>query len=399
MLDWSEKSILYISAVDPSSPNGPGVNEREFINTLFERFDARCHAVFVAPAKDLPEAALWRYSVVKPVSRQNPLSFLRQQRDLYQCGARLIKEESPDLVISRISPFPAYLFALALTSQVPFVLKTFSDVVFNLRHLGGIRGLVARAGGSLHWWLVKGIARRCIAVDVCTNVLRANLGRRFGWLTGKFFVVENAANTRRFSPNRDGRVKRRLGLEQFSPIVGYIGGLPSERGARHLVRAAPRLLRDHPHIGFLVVGNDSRLHRIKRHVEGRGLGRHFVFAGEVAYERIPAYANVLDVGVAFDDPGKVKVTGSSNQKIRQYLSVGVPVVSGEGGNTFLEKENLGDVVDAADEAAVFHAISKWLRLSEPQRQAFARRARQYAVKNLSVEHALDLRLQEWSRRL
>ena len=98
MLDWSEKSILYIAAVDPSSPNGPGVNEREFINTLFERFDARCHAVFVAPAKDLPEAALWRYSVVKPVSRQNPLSFLKQQRDLYQCGARLIKEESPEML-------------------------------------------------------------------------------------------------------------------------------------------------------------------------------------------------------------------------------------------------------------------------------------------------------------
>ncbi|MBW1895546.1 MAG: hypothetical protein JRI47_00675, partial [Deltaproteobacteria bacterium] len=117
------------------------------------------------------------------------------------------------------------------------------------------------------------------------------------------------------------------------------------------------------------------------------------------YRRVPSYANLLNVGVAFDEPSKVAVTGNSNQKIRQYLSVGVPVVAGGGGNAFLKEEKLGDVVDGGDNAAILESISKWLALSAKGRKEFASRARDYAVANLSVGQALEARLGMWAQRL
>jgi glycosyltransferase involved in cell wall biosynthesis len=193
--------------------------------------------------------------------------------------------------------------------------------------------------------------------------------------------------------------RSRVGLDAFDPIIGYVGGRPWERGGRQMVELAARMKSRHPNLGVVIVGGGDGMLTLKQRSEKLGVDHMCIFTGVVSYDQVPHYINSFDIGFALDLEAKLQVTGNSNQKVRQYLACGKPVVASSGGNAFLAKENLGSIVEVADIDLIEQAVEKWISLTQEERMTYSKRAVDFAHKNLSVTKAVQDRIDFWNSQL
>jgi len=107
----------------------------------------------------------------------------------------------------------------------------------------------------------------------------------------------------------------------------------------------------------------------------------------------------FDVGVALMPAADTLLVGNANQKVRQYLACGVPVISSPGGELPLEDLGIGRIVEAGDIDGFVEAALWALRLDGDDRRMVSERARRFAVEELSVERTTTERLRIWSASL
>jgi glycosyltransferase involved in cell wall biosynthesis len=166
-----------------------------------------------------------------------------------------------------------------------------------------------------------------------------------------------------------------------------------------MIKLASSLLPRYPNLRIVIVGGGSGLDQLQRQAHKLGVAEHCIFPGQVPYERVPYYINAFDVGISIDTSERVDNFGNSSQKIRQYIACGKPVVSSYGGNLFLEKEKLGSIINPDDTEQMAQVVDAWLSMSASDRNAHSRKAVDYAQKNLSVNKALNDRIEFWNSRL
>lgn len=73
----------------------------------------------------------------------------------------------------------------------------------------------------------------------------------------KIHVIRNGVDTDRFAPSSDARddVRRELGLEPDTPLVGIVAALRNEKNHGMLVRAAAKMRGRHPDAHWIIVGD------------------------------------------------------------------------------------------------------------------------------------------------
>jgi glycosyltransferase involved in cell wall biosynthesis len=98
----------------------------------------------------------------------------------------------------------------------------------------------------------------------------------------KVRLIWNGAPLDEFAPappERALRVRRELGIDASAPVVGTIGRLNAQKGHRHLVDAAARVLRWLPAVRFVIAGDGDLLQDLRRQAEQLGIAGAVVFAG------------------------------------------------------------------------------------------------------------------------
>ena len=390
--------ICYISDVDISLPNGPGVNEREFVVSLSGKLGN--DAIFIMPK--INSEIGWHpqevhfypkvsWSLLSKSNLQMLVYSLRQIAEF----RKVVKKESVDLVVFRLN-YNSVLCAIYLgLRKQPYAIKT-------LGHKGVIKKeQSSKFIRSVFWKMLFSVfnraVREAVAIDVCTDQYFEYYSRLLP--KAKLQIVENSVNPKRFYPKNKAEMKAKLGLARFDKLVGYVGGSPSKRGVAQLVELSPDIRNFHADCGIVVVGHDREINQLKRRAKELDTEGSFMWAGTVPYEVVTDYINSLDVGIALDTADRVKNIGNSSQKIRQYLACGVPVICPKGTNSFVEKENLGILVDCHDLRELLSAIKKYLSFSNSEAQAFSGRATKFVHENLSSEVAMESRLEFWERAL
>ncbi len=391
--------VLYVAYNDLSLPNGPGVNEYEFLNALALRFGPKLTALLIEPINQIKLHDRSNYQFLPRASLPAPFNHLFNQFSIFWSVFSVLRHSSVDLVIFRITFMPWFLFILHKLFRFKYVIKTAGLGAENLKSIGGWRKFVASVLGVLDRFFTRYALNNAVAVDACTSQLVMGIMRKYDVPAHKIIKVENATNTDKFRPQLAVDARCQIGLANFSKLVGYVGGSPSLRGAKELILVLPELLEVYPGLGVLIVGYDRGLADLEKNVIEAGLDKHIIFTGSVPYSEVPKYISSLDVGVAFDDWEKLKITGNSNQKIRQYISSGKPVVASPGGNEFLENNGLGNLVDHTNNSAVAENLLYWLNLSEVEVKKHSHLAREYAENHLSVDGALERRLVFWNKNL
>jgi glycosyltransferase involved in cell wall biosynthesis len=212
----------------------------------------------------------------------------------------------------------------------------------------------------------------------------------------KVVHIENATNPMRFNTMDKAACRSRLGLDRFSPVIGYVGGTPAERGGEQIMQTVAKLQAEHPDIaGCVVGGSEQEAQKLRNLAEELQVADRCIIPGQVDYDEVVYWINAFDVGVALDRADRLVNIGSSNQKIRQYLACGLPVVVGKGTSLFIEEHNLGYLVDPDDNDEFISAVSKLINLSTEKKHGIAHIGRQLCQREFSIDAALQKRLKYW----
>jgi len=392
--------ILYVASVDMALANGPAVNEQEFVKALFKALPGRSHAVIPTPSEPVDGLDLSAVTFSRPIGQGLP-AFLQHQADQVAKAIALLKQERFDLLVTRIRGLhTAGLSYIARRHPVPYALKTLGEyALFEVPARRSPKAKLRYAVDHVRRRSLRKVLCKAMAIDVCTAILQEQALKRFALEPAKVKLIDNAVNTELFYPQDKAQARVACGLERFDPIVGFVGGRPWERGGMQMVELAPRLIQKFPRLGMVIVGGGDGMAALHRRAQELKVLEHCVFAGVVPYARVPQWVNSFDIGIAFDAPARVAMVGNANQKVRQYIACGKPVLASSGGNEFLQTHSLGSVVDVQDLAQIEQAFVQWLSLTPTQRQLHARKASEFAKANLSVEKTLRQRLDFWSERL
>lgn len=400
-MSTSPLRILYVTSIDISKPNGPGVNEREFLVAAARSKDAVVHASVARTTQPMEERIACPIDWLPRASNANPLAYVRHQLAIATSGRRLLRDADRfDLAVVRLGYLPIGLWFALRRSPVPYAVKTaggFPEASVKVQK--GLRRVVMSLLKGINAACERAILHGAVVVDACTPGLAEGVVRNFGVPRERVTVVDNATNVERFRPGDRAEAKRAIGLGRFDALVGYIGGRPWERGAEQLIRVVATLRGRHPGLGVLIVGGGAEMAPMHDLANELDVADRVHFAGVVPYDRVPAYAAALDIGVAFDRTDTSE-KGNANQKVRQYLACGTPVISDRAGNEFLDQHAIGlRVASGNDCDEIAEAVSRLLGLPDGERTAMERRARDFAVSHLSTDVTFRARMDAWKRSL
>lgn len=387
--------ILYVSSVDVSLGNGPGVNEREFITALHSAIGPRAHFLVPEPAGPVADLPLSACTFSLPHHRHHPLHFAAHSLSKTRRARELLARRHFDLMVFRLDVLPLATLLITRGQRTPYALKTLGQN--SVKILGERGGWLGRRLERINRRMVRQVVSGAIVADSVTDLQADYLAGELGVDRGQIVCIDNAVNMERFRRTDPALARAELGLEGYDPIIGYVGSRPTERGGMALVEAAARLLPRYPQLGVLIVGDGPGMDSLTARARELGVDDRCVLTGQVPFDTVPIHINALDVAVSISELADRRA--ASELKVRQYLACGKPVVISPGGNEFVALEELGSVVDASDREAIAAALDRWLASSPPQREEFALRAESYMQRHLSMEHAIARRFALWEERL
>ena len=208
----------------------------------------------------------------------------------------------------------------------------------------GARRQVALTHGHEVWWARIPGARRLLRrigyeVDVLTYVsewCREHIAPALSPAARDRMVrLSPGVDTQRFHPGCGGtEVRRRLGLDETTPVVVCTARMVRRKGQDTLIRAWPQVLRSHPEARLLLVGDGPDRGRLERLADRVDVREAVVFTGSVPWEEVPAYT---DAGDVFAMPCRTRLLGLEVEAwgivFLEAQACGLPVVVGRSGGT------------------------------------------------------------------
>jgi phosphatidylinositol alpha-1,6-mannosyltransferase len=136
------------------------------------------------------------------------------------------------------------------------------------------------------------------AVVTLSGPMREEIIERHGVPRDRVFVIPNAVDTDRFTPQeRDAALRTTLGLGHGFTL-GYVSNISHPReGQEILIDAVARLVKQGHDINCLLVGDGSRLDEMKALARSRGVADRIVFTGSVPFDQVADYYAQIDLFV------------------------------------------------------------------------------------------------------
>jgi glycosyltransferase involved in cell wall biosynthesis len=183
-------------------------------------------------------------------------------------------------------------------------------------------------------------------------------------------------------PQSRRRMRRSLGIDDRSPLVGAVGDVIPDKGYPYLVQALPRILAAVPEARFVFVGGQNRLPdyvaRIKATAERLGVAGKILWLGH--------RSDVPDLLAAFDLYVGASVEESFPLAILEAMAAGLAVVATAVGGVpeGVRHGETGLLVPPAQSDALADAVIRLL--TDP---AMARRFGQSGRRRVLAEFGLE----------
>lgn len=156
--------------------------------------------------------------------------------------------------------------------------------------------------------------------------------------------------------------RRELGIPDDALVVGKIARFFPLKGHEQLLAAAPEVIRRHPEVRFLLVGDGVLYDELRARVRALGILDHFVFPGLVERERIPRMVAAMDILV------HTSLREGLARALVQALAMGKPCVAFDldGAPEVVISGSTGYLVQPGDPASLSDSISSLL--SDPEKR-------------------------------
>jgi len=203
-------------------------------------------------------------------------------------------------------------------------------------------------------------ACRAIYGFVSISQVTADRFRSWAPVKGKKeWILPNAVELDRFSPGpRNPTLVARYGLEGKTVIATLARLDSSERmkGVDEVLEILPHLLRTHPGLVYLIMGDGSDKERLEGRARALGLAGHVAFAGRILEAEKTDHYRLAD---AFVMPSRGEGFGFV---FLEALACGVPVVASsiDGGREAVRDGLLGSLVDPRNPDDIVRGIEEAL---------------------------------------
>ncbi|MFA5445843.1 MAG: glycosyltransferase [Bacteroidales bacterium] len=134
--------------------------------------------------------------------------------------------------------------------------------------------------------------------DVITTVSPGLMKKLHAWRGYTPRLITNGANTDYFKPMSGASVRKRLGIPDDAPVIGFAGAVERWYALDQVIRAFSTLLKQRPDAYLLIVG-DALFTRYKADLQdlviALRLEHRVMFTGAVEYVNLPEYIAAMDV--------------------------------------------------------------------------------------------------------
>jgi glycosyltransferase involved in cell wall biosynthesis len=189
-------------------------------------------------------------------------------------------------------------------------------------------------------------------------------------------IIYNGAPLDEFGRDRPAereRLRAELRLPSDAKVVGTIGRLNAQKGHRHLLDAAERVIAQDPAVRFLIVGDGDLMDGLREQAARRGIRDKVVFTGH--REDVPTILQAIDIlciSSLYEGTPRVLFEG---------MAAGRPVISTsvDGCREVLEEGVTGLMVSPGDAASLADRLLRVVRNADLS-ESLGRRAREVSTR-------------------
>jgi colanic acid biosynthesis glycosyl transferase WcaI len=180
--------------------------------------------------------------------------------------------------------------------------------------------------------------------------------------------------------------------------VMFAGNIGEAQDFPAILEAA-ELLREQPHVRWLIVGDGRMAAWVRQEIARRGLEQQVVMLGRYPVERMPSFychADALLVSLKDEPIFAMTIPG----KLQSYLAAGIPVVAmlnGEGADV-VRRAGAGVTCAAGDARGLADAVLHLASLPQEQREEMGRNALAVSAGEFDRVRLIS-RLEMWLQRL
>lgn len=228
------------------------------------------------------------------------------------------------------------------------------------------------------------MANKIIAIS---EGLKKELCQRYKIREEKIAVVYNGTDIEVFRPLDKRETKQRLGIDENTNYICFVGSFYKYHGVEYLVKSMPLIIRHIPKTRLLLIGTGGEKTAIEQMVREEGLMDSIIFVGEIPYRMVALYVNAADVCVMPLIKTPFLAPETSPLKMYDYLACARSVVGTNlpGIGDFLEGIDAGISVPPEDPAQLAQAIVSLL--NDPLRaERMGKNGRKVVVEKYSWYH-------------
>jgi glycosyltransferase involved in cell wall biosynthesis len=198
---------------------------------------------------------------------------------------RLVQEQKPDIVIIGRETLTGHVLDLCQAYRLPSLL---------IAHGVPTAALLQDAGypENLRQELVERFRQLDCVVTVGKHLEETlrTLGIPHVW------TIPNVADPARFYPApKDQQLLRELHIAPDQIVVGHLSTLKQGKRPFDIISSAEIVLRAHPDIVYLIVGDGPCRNEMEELSRRKGIAANVRYVGEIDHQQVPQYLNLADI--------------------------------------------------------------------------------------------------------
>lgn len=226
----------------------------------------------------------------------------------------VVRKIKPDLIYERYSLFMFAGLIVAKLFGVPFVIEVNDSSVVER-----VRPLFLKRVAT---WFERWVFTHADGLVFISSFFQHLAQKNYPTLAPSV-VLPNGADIDKFNPDLFDRNKLRvsLGIEDKN-VCGYVGAFVHWHGIDWFVARIIPLIKQHPKIALLLVGDGVCFNEIKLAVEKHAVGDQIILTGRIPHDSVPEYIAAMDYGILPDSNDY-----GSPMKLFEFMAMGKAMVS------------------------------------------------------------------------
>ncbi len=219
-----------------------------------------------------------------------------------------------------------------------------------------------------------------VAEAMTEQYLAAGIGRR-----EQYTKIFSGFNLEPYlSARNDSALRVKLGIAADDLVVGKIARLFKLKGHDDLFAVAPEIVRRHPRVKFLLVGDGKWRAKFESKARSLSLEKHVVFTGLIPPNEVPRYVGLMDVLV------HLSLREGLPRALPQALAGGKPVIAYDcdGAREVCLDEKTGFLLRPNDLTGLTDKLSRLLD-NAALREKFGQTGREFVRENFSAQRMVD----------